>query len=75
MDMDMDGSNGPGKQAKQATDCCGDCLAEPGCNGVTYYNGYCYMKHHATKLTPSKGRVSAFVNRNQSHVQLQLPYE
>jgi hypothetical protein len=46
--MDMDGTNGPGKQAKKATDCCADCLAEPGCNGVTFYDGFCYMKHHAT---------------------------
>jgi hypothetical protein len=66
VNMDMDGTNGPGKQAKQATDCCDDCLADPGCDGVTFYNGYCYMKHHATKFVPNKGRSSAFVNQSHS---------
>lgn len=64
--MDMDGTNGPGKQAKQAADCCDDCLADPSCNGVTFFNGYCYMKHHATKLVPNKGRSSAFVNQSRA---------
>jgi hypothetical protein len=60
--MDMDGTNGAGKEAKAATDCCGLCLADARCNGVTYFNGYCYLKHGATKLVPSKGRSSAFAN-------------
>ena len=60
--FDLDGTNGPGKQAKHATDCCGDCLADKGCDGVTYYGGYCYTKHGVTKLIPSAGRISAFVN-------------
>jgi hypothetical protein len=62
----MDGTNGPGKQAKRATDCCADCLAEPSCNGVTFFAGYCYMKHGATKLVPTVGRFSAFVNSTLS---------
>ena len=39
-------------------------LAEPGCGGVTFYAGYCYMKHGASQLVPSAGRSSAFVNNS-----------
>lgn len=62
--FDLDGTNGPGVQAKTAVDCCPLCLADKGCDGYTYFQGTCYLKHGAMKYLPSAGRVSALTKAN-----------
>ena len=59
--FDLDGTNGAGKQAKTATGCCPLCQAEPGCNGFTWYQGACYLKHNARKFVASAGRTSSLL--------------
>lgn len=63
-DMDLNGSNGPGRPAQNANDCCKMCLAEAttSCNGYTFWAGFCYLKQGATKFVRNNGRTSAFVN-------------
>lgn len=62
VNFDLDGTNGPGKPAKTAEGCCALCLADAGCNGVTFFAGVCYLKHHATKFVANQGRISALLS-------------
>ena len=60
--FDLDGGSSPGKAAKAASDCCPLCLAEQGCNGFVWWQGFCYLKQHATKFLPGHtGRVASLL--------------